>query len=268
MNRPSAVWPCRSIPSNLQLPITSRLFPRKHLTHFPSSISYFQLSTNLVELYRSKCRVEPIEEPIADHEYRDISPAGNFEEYDTSAGERREYDLPEYEPVENAPLEEDMDVEEARRSIAGRESFLGRRISDLQTAIPMSAKRPSIAPFPEQTLPVESMLEEEPVTVRVNISSGTTIFLDVLKEKLSEVGPRASIPFNDAVYDPSIKKTTRRDAAFGFFQLLVLKTIDIVKVAQYDPYGNIEIKRGRNFTTESLGSQLFATQRSKRYSNK
>ena len=49
---------------------------------------------------------------------------------------------------------------------------------------------------------------------------------------------------SEFVADNTVGAVTRREAALGFLQTLVLKTLDVIDVRQARAYGAIEIKRG------------------------
>ena len=54
----------------------------------------------------------------------------------------------------------------------------------------------------------------------------------------------------------------RRDRALAFYQLLVLKSLDVIDVEQDVPFGDITIKKGPKFTVKFSSSQMFSESQS------
>lgn len=121
------------------------------------------------------------------------------------------------------------------------------------------SKRPSIMPFSfsESTLPEEMEMTAQVPSFRLNVSNATTIFKEILSEKFRK---RKSVEFENVVRDDSTGQISRRDASFGFFQMLVLKTLDAITVEQSDAYDTITIQKGPRWNTEMFSSQAFPSQ--------
>ena len=255
--RPMRRYPLTNFPLNLQLPRVERLYPNKKRLTRPSSLPIYRLHPNFVSFYQAQCVVKV--EALVPH------PRGTYQSpsrsYSLNVQSGAYYDLPDMDvPISIEPeliaryaSPALLDVEKGRKSVESRDSFLGRRISEL--SIPVSARRaPSILSLPEATLPEMTAPKDELPTARAGVSSGTRIFRDVLSEKFQGKGVRASIAFSHVIRDPLSGLTSRRDAAFGFFQLLVLKTMDAIDVKQDEPFAELFIMKGPAWNKDLLAA--------------
>lgn len=99
--------------------------------------------------------------------------------------------------------------------------------------------------LPEITVESEQPIEKN---VRYNVSRATQIFRDRLIQKSDLAGDEdAEVSFNQFVAENTAGPVTRRDACLGLLQVLVLKTLDVVKVEQIEPFADIILTRGRGW---------------------
>jgi hypothetical protein len=103
-------------------------------------------------------------------------------------------------------------------------------------------------------IPIEQVSEEEeararrPTIERRAVNRHTEIFRGELEKKFSKLTPvRGKVPqveFNLFMTELIGPTGGTRDRALAFFQLLVLTSLDITKVKQTEPYGEIIITKG------------------------
>ena len=61
---------------------------------------------------------------------------------------------------------------------------------------------------------------------------------------MNEWNLQAQVEMGEFIAANTVAAVSRREAALGFLQTLVLKTLDVIDVRQTRAYGAIEIKRG------------------------
>jgi len=194
--------------------------------------------------------------------------------------------------VESRESLESRESVEERRRVSGEKdlegppslSYLGsdvvvtkaKRVSRelLESVEEIEAKRRmlEVSPVPSPELEVSVSQfeiphrEERPEVsqLRVEIGPITTIFRKVLDEKFDEKekrSERVELVFDEVLEAIAMARTgslpSRRDVAVSFMQLLILKTLQVIGVEQFTPYGPLLITKGLKWTLRFSSSQTY-----------